>query len=153
MCCLWARPCLAVLGAAGPAGDWLLPPSPLSSSSSYDFWPWLAVLFYVYNRPQDSHHSSQGLFCCPQQPVALCFVQIPALPACAFLFTPPLHARASSAMAETPSQKKVTMSWVPWRRHPTLVKIMECNMKWWGFNSCAKCIKRWILQGKIPSEI
>ena len=44
--------------------------------------------FYVYNMQQGSHHSSQGLFCCPQQSVTLCFAQNPALPACDFLFTP-----------------------------------------------------------------
>lgn len=44
--------------------------------------------FYVYNTQQGSHHSSQGLFCCPQPYVILSFAQIPALPTCAFLLTP-----------------------------------------------------------------
>lgn len=43
--------------------------------------------FYAYIMKQGPHRSSQGLFCCPQQSVMLCFVQIPALLACAFLFT------------------------------------------------------------------
>lgn len=47
----------------------------------------------VDNMQRGSHHSSQGLFPCPQQSVTLFsssffFAQIPALPARAFLFTP-----------------------------------------------------------------
>lgn len=111
----------------------------------------------VDDMQQGSHHSSQGLFPCPQQSVTLFssfFFGPNPCPACScFSLHPPLHARTSSVVAETPSQKECMTYWVPWRRRQTLVKIVECNAKWWGFNSCAKCVRRQILQGKILSVI
>lgn len=88
---------------------------------------------------------------------SLCFLLFfwpKSLPCLLVLFSsPPLHARTSSVVAETPSQKECMTYWVPWKRCQTLVKIVECNAKWWGFNSCAKCVRRQILQGKILSVI
>lgn len=41
--------------------------------------------FYVYNMQQGSHHSSQGLFCCPQQSVTVLPKSLPCLPVLFFL--------------------------------------------------------------------
>lgn len=153
----WARPCLAVLGAAGPAGDRLLPPSPLSSSSSYSSQPWPAALLVC--RQHAARLSSLltravSLPSAVSHSVFFFFFGPSPCPACScFSLHPPLHAQTSSAVEETPSQKGCTTCWVPWRRRQTLVKIVECNAKWWGFNSCAKYIRRQILQGKILSVI
>lgn len=50
--------------------------------------------FHVYKMQQSSHHSSHGLFCCPQPSVILCFAQF--LPWClCFCPYPLLHARNS----------------------------------------------------------
>lgn len=107
---------------------------------------------HVYNVQQGSHHSSQGLFCCPQQYGTLCLPKsLPCLPVFSSLH--PSYAQTSPVAAQTPSQQKCTKCWVPWRRHQMLVKVVECNVKWWGFNPCAKCTRKQILQGKILSVI
>lgn len=83
----WAQPCLAVLGAAGPAGDWLLPLSPLSSSFSSDSLPWPAALFLCI---QHAARPSSLLTGAVLLPSAIChslFCPVPALPTCAFLLT------------------------------------------------------------------
>lgn len=107
--------------------------------------------FHVYNKKQGSHHSSQGLLCCPQPSVILCFAQ--SLPCLLVLFSLPLAACPEFRLAGTPSQRKGTTCWVPQRRHQVPVKIVECNGKWWGFNTCAQCVREKILQGKILSVI
>lgn len=147
----WAQPCLTVLSAAGPAGDWLLPLFSLSSRSSYDSRPWPAVLFLCIHHEARLSSLLTGVVLLPSAVCHALFCPHPCSACLCFSLYPPPRAWMSSAVAETPSQKKRTMCWVPQRRHQTLVKIVECNAKWWGFNSCAKCIRRQILQGKILS--
>lgn len=79
------------------------------------------------------------------------FVLPKSLPFLPVLFSLP-PTPCPDVLRETPLQKERTTCWVPQRRHQTLVKIVECNAKWWGFSSCAKCIRQ-ILQGKILSVI
>lgn len=107
--------------------------------------------FYVYSMQQGPHHSSQGLLCCPQPSVILCFAQ--SLPCLLVLFSLPLAASPVFRLAGTESQRKGTACWVPWRRHQVLVKVVETNGKWWGFSTCAQCIRRQILLGKILSVV
>lgn len=152
MCCLMSpavpgspRCCWPSWGLAAPS----VPPQ-------LQLFLWLAALasgtiFMYTTRSKALITPHRGCFAALSH---LSFFVLPkSLPCLLVLFSLPLAPCPEIQLAGTPSLRKGTTCWVPWRRHQVLVKIVECNGKYWGFSTCAQCRRRQILRGKILSVI
>lgn len=113
--------------------------------------PWPAALFLCIHHAARLSSLLTGAILLPSVSLTVLPKSLPCL---IMLFSlAPAPCPMSSVTAGTPSLKKRTMCWVPPRKHQRLVKVVQCNAKWWGFNSCAKCVRRKILEMKILSVI